>query len=295
MSERYLIVSNPPHKISDPGSAASALNMTATEARMRYNVPAPEIWFAHDDLALAQHSARALVDAGLGIALVPGSVLSKVPIAVRATELAADQPGLTVTTRSGRVEITGANRVVAVLCEGLADEVRPRLDRQSILTHKIGGQESPSGMIPGRSGLAGAALHAATGKLEEIGHEARESMEARIGDIEPPPSATLFLDLYVYAATGWQAARVVAQEATFSGLGELKQLTARANILKLIEILRETCDGVMVDERLVKINYRYLTVDGTALHKLLGEISVDLAVLQPLDIASRLAFLTSKQ
>jgi hypothetical protein len=132
-------------------------------------------------------------------------------------------------------------------------------------------------------------------KLARVGQEARESMEARISDIQAPPSATLFLDLYVYAAAGWQATRVVAQEVDFSGLGEQKQLTARANILKLIEILRETCDGLVVDERLVKINYRSLPVEGTTLSRLLSEISAELAALQPLDIASRLAFLTSKQ
>jgi hypothetical protein len=100
MPEQYLTVSNPPHKSLDPASAARALNMTVAEARMKYNFPAPEVWFTHADLAAAQQSARTLVNAGLGITLVPGSVLSKVPITVRATELAADQAGLTVTTRS---------------------------------------------------------------------------------------------------------------------------------------------------------------------------------------------------
>jgi hypothetical protein len=44
----------------------------------------------------------------------------------------------------------------------------------------------------------------------------------------------------------------------------------------------------------MKVSYRTTTLGGVALSKILGNVSQLLAVLPPMDLASRLAFMTSK-
>ena len=61
MPAPYLLLSNPPHGEIDVALIAGSFGLTAAEARMRANFPAPEIWFADTDLDALKRTGGALM------------------------------------------------------------------------------------------------------------------------------------------------------------------------------------------------------------------------------------------
>jgi hypothetical protein len=295
MAERYLIVSNPPHESSALVPAAAALGMSAADFRIKANFPAPEIWSAHADLAAAREQAGVLLAAGLRVALVPASVVEKVPAARHASALSHGPDGFTVVVESGSTTIGHTDRVVVVSSESVPHESRPARSSQSILTQQIDhrGPLSPLGGFAAAS-VVGTAAYIAADRIDKLKEDAKRDMKREVSKIQAAPAAVLALDIYSYGAAGWQSARLFAHQTDFSGLGALKQPTGKGNFQKILDTFKQQFENARIDERLVKVSHRSASVGGVALSRILGEASAQLAQLQPMDLASRLAFLTSK-
>jgi hypothetical protein len=107
-------------------------------------------------------------------------------------------------------------------------------------------------------------------------------------------TGALFLDLYVAIGDGWRTGRLTSEHVDLGGLGELKQTSFAGNIRAILDELREHFEDAWVDERLMNVNYHYAMVSGMAMPKLLGDISPELAHVDPFDLASRLALLTTQ-
>jgi hypothetical protein len=79
MAETYLLISNPPHGEIEAQDVAKVFGFTPIEARMRVHFPAPEIWFASEDVESLKESAAALQRAGARVKILKGSLLSQIP------------------------------------------------------------------------------------------------------------------------------------------------------------------------------------------------------------------------
>ncbi len=79
MSDTYLLISDPPHGEVEPQQIANEFGFTAAEALMKTHFPAPEIWFADDDLAGLKQKGAALHRAGAKVRIIRGSILALVP------------------------------------------------------------------------------------------------------------------------------------------------------------------------------------------------------------------------
>jgi hypothetical protein len=295
MPERYLIVSNPPHETIDLPAAAGTLGMSVADFRMKTNFPAPEIWSAHDDIAAAQQEGQALLDAGLRVAMVPGEVLDKVPAAFPVSAISSEGGAFSVTAGADTLTIDKQDRVVVVVSETLPQERRSGESRSSILTQKID-QRGPLSSLGGiaTGGVVGAASYAAGDKLDQLKEEAKQDMKKQVGQIQEAPTAVLSLDIYAYTSNGWQAARMIANQADFSELGALKQPTAKANVQKILDTLKQNFENAKIDERLMKVSHRSYSVGGVALSRVLAEVSEELGNMLPAELATRLVFLTVK-
>lgn len=291
MTEYHLIVSNPPHRTIQAQAAAQCFQCTAAEVRMKANFPAPEIWLAETDAGAVRQWGKALLGAGLNVALVRGSVLAAVPRIQWAGAVRLGESGFTVITETGEVEIARDDRVVAVFGEPHKQEARSKTGSGSILTQQLSGRSTGKGLpiAPHAAGVGGVVAQAAMDQLGKVAKEAKESAKQRLSDIDAGPEPSMFLDLYVYAADGWRAVRLTPAGVDFSGLGDLMKPTARANIQTILE----TLENAHLDERLMHVTYRFSVVGGTALNKVLGEIAEDLGAIPPMDLGSSLVFLTS--
>lgn len=254
MADSQLIVSNPPHTEPDPTAVAQHLGFSVAEVRMQLNFPAPEIWIAEVEKDAAAKTATALLEAGANVAWIPGSVLAAAPQAELGLAIAIEGNTVVVTTAAGDLTINAGDRLVAVVGEPVQRE---------------------------------------GGRGEDQATDARDSNEKRFSGMQVVEPTELFLDVYAFGTSGWKAARLSPSHTDFSGLGERKQATARANMGVILEAFRVEF-GARVDERLIKVTYKPTIVSGQALNQVLSSISEHLGALPLLDIGSKLAFLTSK-
>jgi hypothetical protein len=293
MSDYHLVVSNPPHTAVQPQVAAKTLGCSAADARIKTAFPAPEIWLAEPAGAEGRQKAEALVNAGLRVVLARGSVLAAVPAVSWATAVKLDDAELVVETEAGGLKLALTDRVVAVIVEPPKQDKRMTPTSGSFLAQKLPGHGPMGRMglgIAQGAGLAGLAAQPALDKLDQVVQQSREDMKKRVSDVGMEPEPALFMDLYAYAAGIWHCVRFSTGRVDFAGLGKRMKSTMRENLWAVFECFENS----VVDERLVKVNYRQQVVSGMAMPKLLAEIDADLALLPPMDVGSRLAFLTSK-
>jgi hypothetical protein len=296
MTEYHLIVSNPPHRSPDPKAAAQQLGMSAAEVRMKLNFAAPEVWLAETDKDAAREAATALNGAGVNVAWIPGSVLAAVPGVLATSEVFLDSERVVLGSSAGELTIESGHRVVAVLGEPVQQETRPTSGAQSVLTQKVPGR-GPVRNLPFVSniaiGIGGVAGYKAIDKLDKMAADAKDSAGTRLSGTKSVDPVEVFLDVYALGDGGWRATRLAPSLTDFSGLGERKQATGRANIGAVVEMLEEVY-GARVDKRLLKVAYKPAVVSGVALIQVLRSISERLATLPLMDVGSALAFLTSK-
>jgi hypothetical protein len=79
MAGPTLVIAHPPHGDVDVQLAAFVLGLTPVDVRLKVAYPIPEIWFASDDRAAADHEATLLRRAGIRVVVVPGAALAAVP------------------------------------------------------------------------------------------------------------------------------------------------------------------------------------------------------------------------
>jgi hypothetical protein len=262
---------------------------------MKLNFPAPEVWFAESEEDAARDTATALIRAGIDVAWIPGSVLAQVPPAVTVTAVAFDGHAMKLNTAAGPLEVGRGDRMVAVFGEPQRQEPRLSSERRSLLTQNVPGV-GPVRSMPFASGIVGAAGiagYAAANKLDKMAQDAKDAATKRVSDSRVAEPGAQFVDLYTYTGEGWKASRITQIDVDFSGLGAIKQPTARANLRAILDQLRGDF-AARVDERLNHVTYRSSVVGGVALNQVLRSISAQLADLAPMDLGSRLAFLTTK-
>lgn len=296
MAELHLIVSNPPHRDPDVAAAAPLLQCAAPEARLKVNFPAPDIWLAEPVPDSARQKAQALLEAGVNVAWIPGSVLAAVPGCAMGVATTLADEGLHFTTSRGDMRVAKGDQVVAVVGEPVQQEGRSPSDQRSLLTQKVQGH-GPVRNVQVNGGAAsdiagGAGMNAVDSPVE-MGPAARSSAEKRLSEVRSLDAFELFLDVYAMGGEGWKVVRISPSSTDFSGLGAAKQPMARANIGAIVELLEKDY-GARVDQRLMKVTYKPAVVSGLALSQVLRSISERLSGLALLDIGSRLAFLTSK-
>jgi hypothetical protein len=260
MADHFLVVSNPPHGDIQPQAASQVLGCVAADIRIKANYAGPEIWLADPDKESARSKATELVQSGVNVVLIPGCVLAAVPPLQRADAVQLKPDRLVVTTGGSTLALEGGAPAVAVVGRSPKQEAR-----RSSQAHV-----APAG-----------AEHAPSPAHQEAGPGV---------SISTGPEDSVFLDLYAHTAGGWMAVRFASAEVDFSGLGDKMQPSAQQNVWSVIESF-EQCS---VDERLMGVVFRRSMVAGKAVHLLLHEIDEDLGLLPPVDLASRLAFLTSK-
>ena len=300
MAEYQLVVSNPPHRSPDPLAVAPHLGSSAAEVRMRLNFPAPEIWLAESDKDAARQATKSLIEAGVNVAWIPGSVVAAIPRRVTGVSATLNAEKVVINTADGDLQIVAGDRVVVVVGEPVAQDSRPVADRRSILTQKVPGR-GPVRNLPFVGGIAtgvavgvgGVVGYQALNKIDQMAADARDAAGTRIGDMQANVATELFLDIYALGGEGWKPVRLTQSCTDFSGLGEAKQPSGRANLTAIKDAIRERC-GARVDERLVKVTYKPAIVSGIALNQVLRAISEQLAAQPLLDIGAGLAFLTSK-
>jgi len=259
MADHFLVVSNPPHGEIQPQAAAQLMGCAAADIRIKVNYAAPEIWLSDTDKESARAKATGLVQAGVNVVLIPGAVLAAVPPLQRAEAVQLKSSGLSVKVGAGVLAFAGAEPAVAVV--GRSPKLEARRSSQAHVAPG-GADQRPGGAHP----------------------------EARGISVSTGPEDSVFLDLYVHTPGGWVAARIASSEVDFSGLGDKMQPSAQQNVWQVIEGFNH-CS---VDERLMGVAFRRSIVGGRAVHLLLGEIDEDLGLIPPVDLASRLSFLTSK-
>ncbi|UCG88670.1 MAG: hypothetical protein JSW71_09075 [Gemmatimonadota bacterium] len=262
---------------------------------MKLNFPAPEVWFAESEEEAARKTATALVQAGIDVAWIPGSVLAQVPAPVSTTAVAFDGDTMTLTTAIGAMALRRGDRIVAVSGEPQRQEARLSSERRSVLTQNVPGH-GPIRTMPFASGIvsaAGIAGYAAINKLDKMAQEAKDAATNRISDSRMAELGAQFLDIYTFTPEGWKAARITQTDVDFSELGAIKQPTTKANIRAILDKLHE-CFEARLDERLQHVTYKSSVIGGVALNQVLRGISTRLGDLPPMDLGSRLAFLTTK-
>ena len=296
MADTQLIVSNPPHGDVDTATVAPLLDCSTAEARIKVNFPAPEIWAVEAEKSTAGEATKRLLDAGARVAWIPGSVLAAAPRASIGSAIAIENDQVVITTRTGELIVNSGDQVVVVVGEPVQQDSRPSSETASILTQKVRGRGAVRNMPLATgvaTGVAGVAGYKAVSKLDKIAEEARDAAETRLSDKRTATPTELFLDIYAFSKDGWQSARIAPSLTDFSGLGDRKQPTAKANIGAIVDVLKAHF-GARVDERLMKVSYKTSIVSGMAVNQVLGAISEDIASLSMLEIGSQLAFLTSK-
>lgn len=294
MAECHLIVSNPPHRSPDPEAAAPYFNCTSAEVRMKLNFPAPEVWFAESEEEAARETATALMHAGIHVAWIPGSVLALVPHAQWTTAVAAEGHSMILTTADGVMNLELGDRIVAVSGEPPGKASRVSSTRHSVLTQRVMGHDHPrTSAASGKASSVAFTRPAAVTKSGKAVHEEGHSATVHMDESRLAEPVGHFLDVYAYTREGWRAARITQTDVDFSGLGAMKQPTARANIRAILGMLGQELEA-HVDERLQHVAYRSSVVGGVALNQVLRSISPHLGDLPPMDLGSRLVFLTAK-
>ena len=267
MSDTYLVLSNPPHGDVDDQRVAQAFGFTAIDARMRMHFPAPEIWFADEDLASLKRVATALQSAGTNVRIIKGSLLSLVPAPddLRSFSLDGDQ-FVGDLEGGGSCTVPYSGHMAMVSC-------RPQTDA-----------------APGTEPRA----RRASGEI-------RDNLSARSGFGPSPHEDSIgeaatdeaFLDMYFVSQSRVQRATVRPAKVDFSGLGGQLKPDPADNQVELLNRLRDRFRRTDLDERLMDVPIpKPSLVSGKALQAILESIDPALKSLPTIDLQSRLAFLS---
>ncbi len=262
MSQIYLLLSNPPHGDVDRLVAARYLDLTAVEAQMRLNHPAPRVWFAGHDLDDINETARQLHAAGASVHIVP------------ATRLAAIPPG----TPLRRFEFGDT----AMTCRGDDHEASIPYDWAAAAISCRPEEGGPVKRLTLRQ----------TARAASRNKSFRQEARMKLGRIEEPTDPS-FIDLYFWDAARVERFTVRPGLTEYSGLGPVMKPVARENANTLIDQLGERFHTMHDDRRLHDTSGpRVALVSGKSLASHLEEADPTLRDIEWHDLLSRLSFLT---
>lgn len=129
MTNPTLVISNPPHAEKlGLASAASLLELSADELRLKAQYQVPEIWIAEPTPERAKGYARALALAGFSVVLVRSEPLVAVPAGSPVTGFRFDDAGIEFDVAEGPTRLGYQERFLAVWCNDRDGQVPPRCD-----------------------------------------------------------------------------------------------------------------------------------------------------------------------
>jgi len=281
MNTNYLVVSNPPHPSADAAKAAVYFGLTAAEARMKINFPAPEIWLTDSDQQVMADVQSSLADCGVNTIVLQGDDLLRVPRQTVVTSLSSGGPQLTVHTGEGEMGLNYSALVYGVYCKPAADVF-------------MGAHKGAN--IAGDLGRPSSSV-----MLDRLSHTS-SSMQR---ETEKAGSAA-FLDLYVTLDGEDRRFSFVAGTTDFSAL----ESVGRDPLYAFVVDCERRFSALSLDRRLENVRVRARAVVGQtlpgqeqrklfsfgsmALAKLLDDISPDLHELTQNELGSRLSYLMSR-
>jgi len=290
MTDVTLIVSNPPQREADAQTAAPAFGLSPAEVRMKANYPIPEIWFSHSDERKVTAIAESLRQNGFRVSVATGHDLAAIPRQTSVESFVFTDNGLHLSFGDSELDLAYAARCVAVLC-------KPRSEHQS------GYQRSSTETF--RASITQAGSFGAGGTV-------RSSMDALLSSKEAARTGnSAFLDIYASRDGRAERFTVIQDVVDFSGLPKVFPGKAE-NMAAFVSEFDERFRTARLDKRLVDMRIRqgptvsqpqpadgpnrrkgfsYTTV---GLAQLLESISDDLKDLGETELASRLAYLTTR-
>jgi hypothetical protein len=268
---QILVVTDPPHRSVDVEAAAALLGLDVEDARLKIGYGAPEVLSAAD-AGPAVDFAKSLRDVGLNVAVIHGSDLSRIPWPAPVASFTFGVDGLTLCFSGGDVEISYDTPVLGVYCS------------------------PPTGRGTGDDT---AAARQATGQPGG-GPAIAEAIEWMAN-----------FDLYFEQAGALQRISIVQDLVDFSGLADLQQATAAANMSVTVSACRRYFRQIDVDTRLENVRPRQRFVMGEQgfdldlrkmysfgtllLRQALDAVSPELKDLTQYELGSRLAYVLHRQ
>lgn len=133
MPRTYLLISNPPHGEADAKLVAQEFGFTSAEALMRIHFPAPQVWFAGEDLDDLKRTGAALQDAGARVRIINGSLLSLIPAPDNLQAFSFDETRLAMKNDSGTdLDIPYHARVILVSSQLKGESQSPEIGRAHV-------------------------------------------------------------------------------------------------------------------------------------------------------------------
>ena len=285
MEKFTLLVSDPPHKEPDLAAAAPHFGLTAAEVRMKANYPIPEIWLADTDAEKIDASIDSLRETGLSVRSIEGAALSAIPDQTIVKAFAFSDSTFTMTLEDNEVTLPFDEATVCVFCQ----------PREAIGEESSRSASSPLSGLSARVSLAG--LPGSTGRASMAG-------------LQEPGGQSPHLDIYVSHDDKVVRYAVVQDKADFAGLGELQLPRAVDNMVMFVAEFEDRFKDGALDRRLmdmqprsramvtqrtahtgVRKGYSFATA---ALSQLLDSIDPAMKDMSQFELASRLAYLTSR-
>ena len=273
MSDTYLLISDPPHGEVEPKHIAQEFGFTAAEALMRIRFPAPEIWFADDDLSGLKQKGAALYRAGAKVRIIRGSILALIPPPSTLQSFLLDDSQFAGHLESGvELSVPYSARLILVSCrivgEGTGGSVETDLHAHRTAGANLGHQFGMSGQMAGSA------------RYDALPHR---------GDAEHG-TETEFADAYFVSEARVQRATMRWTTMDFSGLGDGIQTSEEGNREELLGRLKERFRETDIDERLTGAPApKPFLVGARGLPAILGDIDPALKNLDTADLLSRLA------
>jgi len=138
MDAPTLVVSDPPHGDVAVDVVSEVLGLDLAGTRLKVAFPAPEVLFATEAGEAAELSA-ALRGAGMGVAVMDGASLARVPWPSPVSSLAFDRDGLTARLHDRDVHLPYGAPVVGVYCKPPADfRARAQVDAAAAMSNGPG-------------------------------------------------------------------------------------------------------------------------------------------------------------
>lgn len=296
MAQFHLVVSNPPHADEiDYAACTKAFGLTAADAKLKINFPAPEIWFAETSAEAATGRCYDLNAAGLQAKTVDSDALRALPPHDVVTEVAGSAQGLALMLAGGPVEIPFSTPVVMVSVKpaetsspsATAAYERMKARRQIRRAAKQAfGARLMGGMMFGAVGAAAMGGLVARSQANAILGRMQQRMRRRAAE-----DRLAFFDLYFELGGALRRATLCEGGASLEPWGVAGNPYKDSNAL--YEALRPAFPAFHFDFRLEDVRYRKAMIGEYGLPVLLNMIDPALKDLHLDDLASRLAFLTS--
>ena len=287
MSDRHILIANPPHAAHDLVEVASLFGLTAAEVRMKVNYQIPEIWFEDTDIPNLERKLETLSAVGLNTVLTRASDLNEVPDQTPVQSFEFGKDSLELRCEETAIGIPYDAPTVMVHCQ---PKHGAGFSELKIGANALGNRLSHTNIIVGESGR-----HSAVFDMLE---------KSTAGELYEQ-----FFDFYVSSGSNPLRYSILASVVDFSSLGEPLP-TAAANMAMFAAECRDRFTTADIDERLLGMRTRDQTVSGPidpktgkrkgfsfatpALSKLLREIAPALDQITQADYCSRMVYLTKR-